>query len=55
MRSSAFSGDTKEKKIKISKPRKAKMPAQVVAKMPKMGAQLKMAKPSGGKKKLFGM
>jgi hypothetical protein len=53
MRSSAFSGDTKEKKIKLSKPKKVPLPKSVVPKMAKLGKPVPMAKT--GKKKPFGM
>jgi hypothetical protein len=53
MRSSAFAGDTKEKKIKLSKPRKAPLPKSLMPKEPKLGKPVPMVKT--GKKKPFGL
>jgi hypothetical protein len=44
MKNSAFSGDTKEKKIRISKARKIKPPANVVGKIPSLGKPIKPMK-----------
>ena len=54
MKSNAFAGDTKEKKVRLSKPRKVPLPKSSVPKMAKLGKPVPMAK-SGKKKKPFGM